>query len=212
MSGGAGDRRRAKLVRMVRYLEVLWRLRKVGASWATSELLSEQTTVNATEVRRDFAALGGLGRRGRGYDVDRAIDVLCRELRLADDHDIILVGAGRVGVAIIDTGLFDKLGLRVTAVFDNDPAKVGGKFGTVRVRPIEELTQATLPANVVFAVIAVPAASAQAIADQLVGAGVHVIFSYPQALLRTPPDVVVHYPWSLATVIALVAAADYGGG
>jgi redox-sensing transcriptional repressor len=78
------------------------------------------------------------------------------------------------------------------AIFDANPKKVGQKIGSQTVRAVEDLRQTVLDEDIVVAVLAVPTAAAQPLADELVDAGVKIIFNYSEALLQVPPEVTVH--------------------
>jgi redox-sensing transcriptional repressor len=79
------------------------------------------------------------------------------------------------------------------ALFDKDPGKVAARFGdTLTVRPYDDLERVIREEDVVVGVLAVPTDAAQEVADDLVAAGVKIIFNYSEALLQVPPEVTVH--------------------
>jgi redox-sensing transcriptional repressor len=102
------------------------------------------------------------------------------------------VGAGRLGEAIASSPIFAEHGINIAAVFDKDPDKIGRRVGNVEVSEYRGLADAVRDKNIVVGVLAVPAESAQSAADDLVDAGVRIIFNYSEALLDTPSDVAVH--------------------
>src|ERR687885_605367 len=175
--------------RLSRYLQVLTQARKMGKETISSQELSEYTHVNSTQIRRD---LSGFGKRGVGYNVDSLVSQIRKILRTSGQHNIALFGAGHLGRAIASSDIFADHGFRVVAIFDNDPEKIGTKVGTTTVRAVEELRQAVEEEDIVVGVLAVPTAAAQELADQLVDAGVKIIFNYSEALLQVPPEVTVH--------------------
>ena len=142
--------------RLSRYLQVLTQAKKMGRSSISSQDVSEYTHINATQIRRDLSAFGKFGKRGVGYNIDALIAEIRGILRTSGQHNIALIGAGRLGQAIASSAIFAEHGINIAAV------------------------------------IAVPAVAAQSVADQLVKAGVHIIFNYSEALLQTPADVTVH--------------------
>ena len=107
-------------------------------------------------------------------------------------HNIALFGAGHLGKAIASSDIFADHGFRVVAIFDPDPEKIGEKVGTASVRHPDDLKQIVEEEDIVVGVLAVPTAAAQPLADQLVDAGVKIIFNYSEALLQVPPEVTVH--------------------
>jgi redox-sensing transcriptional repressor len=178
--------------RLSRYLQVLTQARKMGKERISSQEISDYTNINATQIRRDLSAFGKFGKRGVGYSVDGLLGEIRRILRTQGQHNIALVGAGRLGEAIASSPIFAEHGINIAAIFDTDPEKVGRSVGNVAVEDYGGLADAVRDKNIVVGVLAVPADSAQSAADDLVDAGVRIIFNYSEALLDVPSDVAVH--------------------
>src|SRR5688500_7273106 len=178
--------------RLSRYLQVLTQARKMGRETISSQELSDYTHVNSTQIRRDLSGFGKFGKRGVGYNVDSLVSQIRRILRTSGQHNIALFGAGHLGTAIAASDIFADHGFRVVAVFDSDPGKVGTQIGPHAVRDASELASVVESEEIVVAVLAVPAAVAQGLADELADAGVKIIFNYSEALLQVPPEVTVH--------------------
>ncbi|MCL2770069.1 MAG: redox-sensing transcriptional repressor Rex [Solirubrobacterales bacterium] len=178
--------------RLSRYLQVLTQAKKMGKETISSHELSEYTHVNSTQIRRDLSGFGKFGKRGVGYNVESLVSQIRKILRTAGQHNIALLGAGHLGMAIASSDIFADHGFRVVAIFDVDPAKVGVPVGSQLVRHTAELRQTVEEEDIVVGVLAVPGDAAQALADELVGAGVKIIFNYSDALLAVPPEVTVH--------------------
>ena len=178
--------------RLSRYLQVLTQAKKMGKDRISSQEISEYTNINATQIRRDLSGFGKFGKRGVGYNIDSLLAEIRRILRTQGQHNIALVGAGRLGQAIASSPIFAEHGITIAAVFDSDPNKVGRVIGGVPVSPLDALRPIVREHNIIVGVLAVPAESAQEAADRLVGAGVKIIFNYSEALLDTPSDVQVH--------------------
>ena len=178
--------------RLARYLQVLTQAKKEGKETVSSQELSDWTHVNSTQIRRDLSGFGKFGKRGVGYNVEALVSQIRKILRTAGQHNIALIGAGRLGQAIAGSSIFADHGFHIVTIFDEDPAKIGTEVGGVGVRSTNDLASQVAEHNIIAAVIAVPATAAQTVADQLVQAGVHIIFNYSEALLQTPGDVVVH--------------------
>jgi redox-sensing transcriptional repressor len=178
--------------RLSRYLQVLTQARKMGKETISSQELSEYTHVNSTQIRRDLSGFGKFGKRGVGYNVDSLVSQIHKILRTSGQHNIALFGAGHLGQAIASSDIFADHGFRVVAVFDPDPAKLGTRVGPTVVRHPGDLDQVVGEEDIVVAVLAVPTHAAQDLADQLVAAGVKIIFNYSEALLQVPPEVTVH--------------------
>ena len=178
--------------RLARYLQVLTQARKEGKETVSSQELSDWTHVNSTQIRRDLSGFGKFGKRGVGYNVDSLVSEIRKILRTAGQHNIALFGAGHLGKAIASSDIFADHGFRVVAIFDADPRKAGSKVGSQRVRHVDEMRQVIDEEEVVVAVLAVPTAAAQQLADDLVDAGIKIIFNYSERLLQVPPEVTVH--------------------
>jgi redox-sensing transcriptional repressor len=178
--------------RLSRYLQVLTQARKMGKERISSQEISDYTNINATQIRRDLSAFGKFGKRGVGYNIDSLLSEIRKILRTQGQHNIALVGAGRLGEAIASSPIFAEHGINIAAVFDTDAGKVGRTVGNVPVSPYEALPAAVRDKNIIVGVMAVPAGAAQKVADDLVDAGVKIIFNYSEALLDVPADVQVH--------------------
>ena len=178
--------------RLSRYLQVLIQARKMGQETISSKALADYTHVNSTQIRRDLSGFGKFGKRGVGYNIDSLVAQIRRILHTSGQYNIALFGAGHLGTAIATSDIFVDHGFKVVALFDVDPAKVGTQVGNYTVRHYEELREVVADEDVVVAVLAVPTSSAQQLADDLIAAGVRVIFNYSEALLQVPPEVTVH--------------------
>src|SRR6476661_3784873 len=153
----------------------------MGKERISSQEISEYTNINATQIRRDLSTFGRFGKRGVGYRTDALLEEIRQILRTQGQHNIALVGAGRLGSAIASSPIFAEHGITVAAVLDNDPDKIGSQIGELIISPIDRIGE-----------VAVPADTAQDAADALIGAGVKIIFNYSEALLDVPADVNVH--------------------
>jgi redox-sensing transcriptional repressor len=178
--------------RLSRYLQVLTQARKMGKETISSQELADYTHVNSTQIRRDLSGFGKFGKRGVGYNVESLVTQIRKILRTSGQHNIALFGAGHLGTAIATSDIFADHGFRVVAVFDTDPGKVGTTIGPLEVRDKVALPAVIDDEEIVVAVLAVPSAAAQKLADELVEAGVKIIFNYSDALLQVPPEVTVH--------------------
>jgi redox-sensing transcriptional repressor len=178
--------------RLSRYLQVLTQAKKMGKDRISSQEISDYTNINATQIRRDLSTFGKFGKRGVGYNIDSLLGEIRKILRTQGQHNIALVGAGRLGQAIASSPIFAEHGINIAAVFDNDPDKVGRSIGPLPIGDIRTLSETVRERNIIVGVVAVPADSAQQVADELVGCGVKIIFNYSEALLDVPHDVTVH--------------------
>jgi redox-sensing transcriptional repressor len=178
--------------RLSRYLQVLIQARKMGKETISSQELADYTHVNSTQIRRDLSGFGKFGKRGVGYNVESLVNQIRKILHTSGQHNIALFGAGHLGTAIATSDIFADHGFRVVSVFDVDRSKVGERIGPLSVRHNSDLRAVIDEEDIVVAVLAVPSAAAQKLADELVDAGVKIIFNYSDALLQVPPEVTVH--------------------
>ncbi len=178
--------------RLAHYLQVLTQAKKAGRSAITSHEISEYTHVNATQIRRDLSGFGTFGKRGVGYSVDALIGEISQILRTAGQHNIVLVGAGRLGMAIAESDVFVDHGFSIVAVVDSDAAKIGTTCGSVTVQHPSALPTIVVEKQIIVGVVAVPGPVAQGVADDLVASGVRIVFNYSGALIDVPSHVTVH--------------------
>jgi redox-sensing transcriptional repressor len=164
----------------------------MGKERISSQEISDYTNVNATQIRRDLSAFGKFGKRGVGYNIDSLLGEIRTILRTQGQHNIALVGAGRLGEAIASSAIFAEHGINIAAIVDTDPEKVGRRVGNVDVSAYELLPEIVREKNIIVGVLAVPPTNAQQAANDLVAAGVKILFNYSEALLDVPSDVAVH--------------------
>jgi redox-sensing transcriptional repressor len=174
------------LVRLTIYARCLSDMIKENDAVVSSEELAHRAGVNAAQVRKDLSYLGSFGRRGVGYDVRHLADRIAVAMGLTKERSFIIVGAGRLGSALLGYEGFLGKGFKAVAAFDADPKKVGTETGGVLIRPMEEM-QTYLEANgVEIGIITVPAAYAQKTADTLIKAGVKAILNFAPLIIKVP--------------------------
>src|SRR2546425_291516 len=115
--------------RLSRYLQVLTQAKKMGKERISSQEIADYTNINATQIRRDLSNFGKFGKRGVGYSIDSLLAEVRKILRTQGQHNIALVGAGRLGQAIASSSIFAEHGINIAAVFDSDDARIGHEIG-----------------------------------------------------------------------------------
>ncbi len=178
--------------RLSQYLRVLTQAKKMGKERISSQEISEYTNINSTQTRRDLSGFGKFGKRGVGYNIDALIGEIRKILRTQGQHNIALFGAGHLGQAIASSTIFADHGFNIAAAFDVDDEKIGQPIGHTAVSDYRGLGDTIREKNIIVAVLAVPPDAAQQVADDVVRAGVKIIFNYTEALLHVPSDVTVH--------------------
>src|SRR5438874_11309555 len=115
--------------RLSRYLQVLTQAKKMGKERISSQEIADYTNINATQIRRDLSNFGKFGKRGVGYSIDSLLAEIRKILRTQGQHNIALVGAGRLGQAIASSSIFAEHGINIAAIFDTGPDKIGADVG-----------------------------------------------------------------------------------
>jgi redox-sensing transcriptional repressor len=178
----------ATIARLPEYLRALHNLED-GSDTISSEGLAAAAGVNSAKLRKDLSHLGSYGTRGVGYDVALLIEQIEYILGLDQRRAVCLVGVGNLGHALAGYDGFASRGFRIVALFDADPAKVGERINGMTVRHIDELRRVAVEEVIAIGVIATPASAAQAVADELVAAGVTSILNFAPCVLSVPANV-----------------------
>ncbi len=176
------------LLRMCRYVRILERYDEPTIS---SAAIAEAAGVNAAQVRKDLSFFGEFGQPGVGYHTDELLESLTTMMGLDEELEVVVVGAGALGSALINYPGFDERGFNIVAVFDNNPAKVGHRLRGYEIMAFDRLKETIGEYNVSIGIIAVPRVSAQGVADALIDAGVHGIINFAPVTLKVPDNVVV---------------------
>ncbi len=173
------------------YLRCLLQAKAMRMPVINSVQIAEMAGANAAQVRKDLSYLGEFGTRGIGYDVDSLIVQLSRCLGVTEQRKVAIIGYGRLGSALQSYPGFAERGMRVVAVLDADPSRVGMPVNEMKVESIDELESVVAREGVEIAVLTVPGNAAQEVADRLVAAGVRAIMNFAPVRLDLPDDVAV---------------------
>ncbi len=175
------------------YMRALQRMSEKGIQTTSSQELGEHVGISAAQIRKDISQFGEFGKQGTGYHIPFLLDKLRSILKVDRVWDVALVGAGDMGHALARYQGFRDRGFQIVMVFDNDAQKVGEKIGDFVVQDMSSLAETIRKAGVKMAMLTVPAAAAQDVADELVKAGVKAILNYAPISLNVPPDVKVQH-------------------
>jgi len=198
------------LNRLPLYYRYLLEAREQRLSVVSSEMLGDAAGVPAAQVRKDLGYLGEFGRPGIGYDVAEMQRRLAELLGLATEKEVVVVGAGRLGSAIAAYPGFATYSLRIAALFDKDPSKVGSKVGELEVLDADDLPSFVRGRGIQMAILAVPAAAAQQVARRMVEAGIRAIMNFAPVKLEVPSGVVVSNEDLAARLATLSFRMTYG--
>ncbi|MCG6988545.1 MAG: redox-sensing transcriptional repressor Rex [Gemmatimonadetes bacterium] len=178
-----------RLIRYYRFLADVSDGRR--ADTVTSSRIGAALEVDPSQVRKDFGTVGLIGMSRVGYD---ACEV-CRTIRTVVGFDRpyggVLIGAGKLGGAILASAEVDRYGLRIVAAFDSDPFKVGRHIEGVTILPIRVLATYVMEHQIRLAILTIPPSAAQPLADLLVSCGVEAIWNFTPARLEVPRGVLV---------------------
>jgi redox-sensing transcriptional repressor len=179
----------ATVARLPVYLQVLLEAGDGGTATLASDDLARATGLTAAMVRKDLSFLGSHGTRGVGYPVAELAGEISTVLGLTNERPVAIVGAGNLGRALVSYDGFLQRGFRLVAVVDADPAKVGSEVAGHAVEPAADLTAIVRSRHITIAVLTTPAGAAQAVADELVTAGVTAILNFAPVHLAVPSHV-----------------------
>jgi len=160
-----------------------------GIGFVSSAELGEAAGVSEAQVRKDLSYLVYDGRSGVGYDAKGLASYLENYLGLINDKEAVLVGAGNLGRALALYPGFGRYGLRIIAIFDNDPAKIGQVVGEQEILPVSKLPSLVQRLHIQMGIITVPAVAAQEVADAMVTGGITVIWNFSPCTLHVPDNV-----------------------
>ena len=180
---------KAAAARLSLYLRHLESLRITGAATTSSKDLAKALGVTAAQVRKDLGYFGQFGFPGIGYKIENLIVEIRKILGTDRIWNVALVGLGNLGSALFRYRGFVRQGFRITAIFDKNPAVIGRQVEGLLVKHINELERTVSDADISLGIMAVPAESAQDVADCLVRAGISGIFNFAPAVLSLPANV-----------------------
>lgn len=199
--------------RLPLYARSLRYLLDEGIQSVSSQELGERINVTAAQIRKDLSYFGEFGKQGIGYDVEKLLTHIERILGLTHRWPVILVGVGHLGQAIARYEGFRTQGLEIVGLFDTDPQKVGQHVGDLEIQAFAQAVDFIQHQQVRLAIISVPAATAQSVADLLVEAGVRAILCYAPIILQVPDHVWVRYidPVAVLHSMTYYLARENGG-
>ncbi len=194
----------AVIRRLPRYYRYLDDLHLKGSVRISSSVLGEKMGITASQIRQDLSCFGEFGQQGYGYNVDELRGEIGRILGVDQSHRIIVVGVGNLGRALIQNFRFNDTGFLLEAAFDVSPALVGTDIAGVPVLDTTELERFVPEHKPDVAVLTVPRAAAQQMADRLIGLGVRGFWNFTNVELSSQAENIrfedVHFADSLLTL------------
>jgi redox-sensing transcriptional repressor len=205
---------RTCIMRLSRYRNAIIRLKALNFVRVFSDNLADAASVTAAQVRKDFSIFGIMGHRRGGYQVDDLLSQLNKILGKDRVQDIILVGVGNIGKALLHYPGFEKSGIHLVAGFDIDPAKYVAD-ANIPILPLEKMHEYILTNNIKLGIIAVPDYAAQQVLELMKSAGIKGVLNFAPITLRESSDFVINninLVTELENIIYFVKAADNARG
>ena len=188
------------------YLRMLEFLKREGKPVTSSQELADRLGLSSAQIRKDLSYFGEFGKQGTGYNINFLELQLRAILHIDRVWDVVLVGVGDLGRALVHYQGFVPEGFRLVAAFDNAPKKIGTQVGDMRVQDMMDLAACIREKKIRVAILAVPAEAAAPVAAVLVEAGIRSILNYAPITLNVPPRVQVYH---IDPVVGLQSMAYY---
>ena len=177
--------------RLSLYLRFLEEFEGQGIETVSSGALASRGGTTSAQVRKDLSFFGSFGKRGLGYPVPELADRLREILGLKRRYQVAMIGAGKIGSALVQYRGFKQRGFDIVAIYDSYPAKIGRQWNGLTVLDVAALEQEFARHPVDMAVLVTPAEAAQPVTDRLVALGIKSILNFAPVQLVVPDDVVV---------------------
>ncbi len=177
--------------RLSLYLRFLEEFEEQGASTISSAALATRGGTTSAQVRKDLSFFGSFGKRGLGYEVPILKAQLREILGLDRRYRVVVIGAGKIGSALVQYRGFRDRGFDLVAIYDNDPKKIGRSWNELSVRDVAQLDRDLKQERADIGAVVTPADAAQAVADRLVACGVTAILNFAPVQLAVPEQVAV---------------------
>jgi len=177
--------------RLSLYLRFLEEFEGQGIDTVSSGALASRGGTTSAQVRKDLSFFGSFGKRGLGYPVPELADRMRGILGLKRRYQVGMIGAGKIGSALVQYRGFKQRGFDIVAIFASDPSKIGSQWNSLTVQDIATLEKEVGRQPLDMAVLVIPGDVAQAVTDRLVALHVKAILNFAPVQLAVPDDVVV---------------------
>ncbi|MFS1663673.1 redox-sensing transcriptional repressor Rex [Streptococcus sp. zg-JUN1979] len=186
---------KATAKRLPLYYRIFKRFNTNHFEKASSKQIADAIGIDSATVRRDFSYFGELGRRGFGYDVKKLMDFFADILNDHSTTNVMLVGCGNIGRALLHYRFHDRNKMQIAMAFDRDDNELVGTTTEdgIAIYGISTLKEHMAESCIETAILTVPSTQAQDVADCLVQAGIKGILSFSPIHLSVPKDVIVQY-------------------
>lgn len=181
----------AVISRLPRYYRYLGDLKEQGVERISSQELSSMMHVTASQIRQDFNHFGGFGQQGYGYNTQYLYDEIAKILGLNQTHNMILIGAGNLGSALVNYMNYRNRGFFFKAAFDQNPELIGKKIGGVEIHSMDDLETIISDDEVDIVVLTIPKQQAVKVAEQLAKYPIKAIWNFAHTDLHVPARIQV---------------------
>ena len=191
------------LKRLPGYLAYLKGITNAESPYISATALANVLGMGEVQVRKDLAMVSDGGRPKIGYPREQLIDDIEQFLGYDNTTDAVLIGAGKLGQALMDHGGFDEYGLNILAGFDVKPAAEKTEDGKP-IYPMEKLASFCRSNKILMGIITVPGSYAQGVCDELIRCGIKAIWNFAPVHLEVPPHILVQHE-NMATSLAVLS-------
>ena len=179
--------------RLPLYYRYLEKLHLMGKQRVSSAQLSKELLIDPATIRRDFSYLGELGKKGYGYNVSYLLKFLRDFLKQDEVTNVILIGVGNLGTALLHYNFYKSRNTKIVAAFDSNPGKINQEMDGIPIYNVDKLEEVIQLFNVEVAILTVPVNYAQQVAEKVIEAGVKGILNFTPSRLTVPPHIRVHH-------------------
>jgi len=178
--------------RLLMYLHTLEKFVEEGKEYISSKEIANILDITDTQVRKDLAFFGNIGKRGKGYSIRDMMRKIKRDFGLTKGINVIIVGIGNLGTALLASNLLRKRGFNIIVGFDSDMRKVCKDCCGVNIHPDNEIPAIVKKTNVKIAILTTPGGVAQGVSERLYNAGIKGILNFTPTKINLPSDCVIH--------------------
>ena len=175
------------------YYRSLKKLNEAGVERVKSKELSQMTQIPSATIRRDFSHFGELGRSGYGYEVVYVTEVFRELLNVNNIINVVLVGAGNLGQAILRNNFKKERNIIIKGAFDNDSSQFGKEISGIQILPMEQMKDFIISEQICTAICAVPSEVSQEVVEQLIDAGITSILNFAPGRIKVPANIQMKY-------------------
>ena len=194
------------VLRIPIYLRALIQLKALGEIVVSSSQMGDFLQITPAQIRKDLNYFGSFGTQGRGYAVSALCEALQQILGLEGKWPVCVIGAGRLGEAIVNYSDFGPEGFDIVGVFDSDARQIDRRIGSVTVQSMGKLAETIKKHNILIGIVSVPARYTQEVIDELISHGVLGILNYAPVVPQVPDGVVLR---NIDPVLALQSMTFY---